>query len=100
MTSVVMNSDTQSSHHGGSSNGPWDKIMTLMEKMMTAMKIRSPVMAFRTSCVVGETGGGAGGAGGGPVGTRLWVLGLGFLRAATRRAPLGNLATVQLLSLV
>lgn len=47
--SHVMNSDTQSSHYGGSPNGPWTKIMPLMEKMMTAMKVRSPLMVFRTS---------------------------------------------------
>lgn len=44
-----MNSDTQSSHYDGSPNGPWTKIMPLMEKMMTAMKVRSLAMVFRTS---------------------------------------------------
>lgn len=48
MASGVMNSDAQSSHYGGSPNGPWNKIMTLMEKMMTVMRAGSPVMAFRT----------------------------------------------------
>ena len=60
MTSDVMNSDTQSSHYSGSANGPWNKIMTLMEKAMATMKIGSLVMAFRTSCVVEEMRGGAG----------------------------------------
>lgn len=57
--SHVMNSDTQSSHYGGSPNGPWTKIMPLMEKMMTVMKVRSLVMVFRTSYgVEGEMRGG------------------------------------------
>lgn len=47
--SHVINSDTQSSHYSGSLNGPWTKIMPLMEKMMTTMKVRSLVMVFRTS---------------------------------------------------
>lgn len=60
MTSNVMNSYTPNSPYGRSSNGPWNKIMTLMEKMMTAMETRSLVMVFRTSYVVGETRGGRG----------------------------------------
>lgn len=42
-----MNSYTQSSHYGMSSNGPWNRIMMLMEKMVMARKIRSLVMVFK-----------------------------------------------------
>lgn len=55
-----MNSCAPSSHYSRSSNGPWNKIMMLMEKMMTAMKVRSLVMVFRIICLVGETRGGMG----------------------------------------
>lgn len=54
VTSGVMNSDAQSSHYGGSSNGPWNKIMTLMERMMTAANVGSLVMAFRTGYAPGD----------------------------------------------
>lgn len=46
VTRDVMNSYTQSSHYSRSSNGPWNRIMMLMEKMMMARKIRSLVMVF------------------------------------------------------
>lgn len=60
VTGNVMNSYTQSSHYSKSSNGPWNKIMMLMEKMMTSMKTRSLVMVFRSTYLVGEMRGGLG----------------------------------------
>ena len=46
VTRDVMNIYTQTSHYSRSSNGPWNGIMMLMEKMMMARKIRSLVMVF------------------------------------------------------
>lgn len=101
VTSNVMNSYTPNSPYGRSSNGPWNKIMTLMEKTMTARKTRSLVLVFRMSYVVGETRGGTG--------VELSVDWCGHMCKSqewgswelfSRHVPVGYLALVPLLLLV